>query len=428
MKSIHSIFLALCILACQTTHAIEPQVSAGRYQNLAVTSDGEVYAWSGANPPTIVKGMRPIVAVAAGVHHNVALAENGFIYEWGNSPYQGLQYFIEHPSLDACEKARAASPRTGQDPDPCAKEEKEREESAKLEKPMRIPGVLPTKAVAVADGVTVILARNGEVYCWSHDQLPQRIPGLENIKSISLGAAHGVALREDGAVLTWGSNDNGELGHPAANPQDQKAAICANFNVQVAMEHAVAIGTGVSSSFALQPNGAIWGWGMNTFHRTATPPSYDAPRRIGTMSAAAELVGGVQHLMARTADGKVFAWGRNSNFAIAQDDSKPIVANPVDLAPLDNVAQLSSYDRTIALTRDGYLCAWGNNANGEALWDSKLHAIPAPTPIVLADHTTPFNLYTGKQAHAEAAHICGVENWHDRYTAWLDADRLQNKK
>jgi alpha-tubulin suppressor-like RCC1 family protein len=408
MKFFQSTLLALCVLACQTTHAIEPQISVGPFQNIAVTSEGTVFAWSGTTPPTKVNGMRPVTAVAAGVHHSVALAENGFVYEWGYSPYQAVQFSLEHPSLSACEKERAAAPHTGQDANPCAKEEKERDESVTLEKAMRIPGVLPTKAVAAADGVTVILARNGEVYCWSHDQLPQRVPGLDNIKSISVGASHGVALREDGAVLTWGGNVNGALGHPTPqNSADQ--SICGNVEAQVVLNDAVAIGTGASSSFALQAHGEMWGWGLNTFHKVATPPSFDTPRRIATVSAAAEVVGGRQNFMARTSDGKIFAWGNDYNFTATAEGKNQQGANPIDMT-FDNIVQLSAYDHILALTRDGYVCSWGDNASSQALWNNKSNLISNPAPIVLADGTTPFNLYTGKDApHQQPARICGKD-------------------
>ncbi|HXA47084.1 MAG TPA: hypothetical protein VNW52_05605, partial [Burkholderiaceae bacterium] len=335
-------------------------------------------------PPTMVTGLPRATAVAAGKHHSVALSEKGMVYEWGDSPYQAVQVAMEPAGNESTKP------------------------STRVEKPMRIPGVLPAKAVVASDGVTVILARNGEVYCWDLATLPQRIPGLENIKSISVGASHGIALREDGAVLTWGGNVDGALGHPTA-PKSADESICRNFNVQVVMDDAVAIGAGVSSSFAVQPNGAIWGWGMNTFHKITTPRSFDTPRRIATVSAAAELVGGFQNFVARTTDGKVFAWGDNQSFIATPAGKSQEGANPIDMG-FDNVAQLSAYDHIVALTHDGYLCSWGDNANGQALWNSKLKTIANPTPIVLADGTTPFNLHTDKQAHQqEPVHICGVD-------------------
>ena len=423
MKILSTCAVALLFVAGAPALAAAPQISAGRYHNLAVTDNGAVYWWgkeyglsyylkkpAHAQPPTLVAGLPKVSAVAAGTWHSVALAEDGAVFEWGFSPYQIHETMTKPRTPGACEAARATW--TGHGKDPCADEEKAMYAQMYVEKPMPIPGIPSARAIAATDSVTVALGRDGNVYCWAPNADPQRVPGLEKITSIRLGGFHGVALREDGAVLTWGSNVNGELGRSLQSSSGGES-ICGNPKPQVVFDGAVGIGASVKNSYAWRADGSVWGWGDNSGKLDAgkgpSADKIDLPRKIATIPKVTQIGGGLLHVIARSSDGKVYAWGSNYNNSIWSGDTMRSSTTPVALTAFNEIGAISAYDHDIALTRDGYVCAWGDNSYGAARPDSAQRTVPAPVPVMLDDGKTPLKLLGNRNADGkEKSLICGV--------------------
>ncbi len=433
MRNLRMHVVALTIAACIPAQAVEPQISAGRYHNLAVTNSGAVYWWGKeyglshhlgkpdpAQPPTLVSGLPTISAVAGGTWHSVALGEDGTVFEWGFSPFQMNATWTKHTTLGECEKVRLRL-WTGHGKDPCADEVTAMYAKMYVEKPLPIPGIPAAHAIAATDSVTVALGRDGHVYCWDPRAAPQRIPGLEKITAIRLGHFHGVALRADGTVLTWGSNVNGELGSPPQNSSPVGESICRN-HAQAVFTGAIDIGAGVSNSFALRADGSMWGWGR---HRSLLlggrenhgEDNVHAPRKIATIPKVTQIAGGSQHAVARSADGKVYAWGSNISNSIWPGDTLLQSNAPLELTSLGEIDAISAYDHNIALTHEGYVCAWGDNMFGAARPDSTLRKVLAPVPVMLADGKTPLKLLPNPGGKAPST-ICGLADWRDRVAMW----------
>lgn len=436
MPSPKTCFLILTLSLATHGQAAEPRISAGRYHNLAIATDGAVYWWGNdfgvsfrlhqreaPKGPARVAGLPPIRAVAAGYEHSVAVAEDGAVYEWGFSPYQSHLVMMLQPVLGLCEITRIAS--GGHGKDPCTQAQIARAARMQVLEPQRIPGLPPASDVAATDSVTVMLSRDGDVYCWDPGTSPQRIPGLEKIKTVALGQFHGVALREDGAVLTWGGNASGELGHPSSSAE----SICRNPDPQVAFTQAVGIGAGVKNTYALRADGSIWGWGNNWSGQlgiktvvNSIEPNIPAPRRIATVPDVAQLAAGSSHVIARTATGELHAWGGNSWSrlgAARMPESLP----PIAIAPMDTVSAISAYDHNLALTHEGYLCTWGGNTYGETRPDSMRRDIPGPVPVMMADGVTPLSLLAAEGAARPApARVCGDAQWQTRFALWDQAE------
>ena len=79
------------------------KITAGLGHSLALTSDGQVYAWGynyfgelglgnnqDQNRPQEVKSLKGIKEIAAGDYHSLALGENGMVYAWGYNKYGEL--------------------------------------------------------------------------------------------------------------------------------------------------------------------------------------------------------------------------------------------------------------------------------------------------------------------------------------------------
>lgn len=146
-------------------------ISAGNYHNLALKSDGSVWAWGGNSEgqlgdgtttnrtkPVQVAGLPPIVAVSAGGWHSLALDADGNVWSWGSGGQGQL-----------------------------------------------------------GDGTAV-----------TRKPLPTIVPGLDGVAQIAAGAFHSLAMTEDGKVWAWGYNGGGQLGNggyeskPSPHPSSAK--------------------------------------------------------------------------------------------------------------------------------------------------------------------------------------------------------------
>jgi alpha-tubulin suppressor-like RCC1 family protein len=191
-------------------------ISAGADFSMALTTNGQLYAWglnslgelgAGAQPqafsatPVQVKlppGQR-VTSVSAGDAHTLALTGSGRLYAWGanNAGQLGLR---NSPSQSL---------------------------------PVRVPGI-ETDITAVSGGSESSLALTNQgrtVLAWgdntsgqlgtgtharsSFHPAPVRLrlrPGVK-VRAISAGLIYGMALTTNQTVLTWGRNSHGELGN-----------------------------------------------------------------------------------------------------------------------------------------------------------------------------------------------------------------------
>lgn len=182
------------------------QVSAGSYHNVALSSDGKLYAWgnnsdgqlgdgtiNNRNVPVAVKTTgtdmdgKTIVQVSAGDEHTIALDAEGNIYEWGT--VRGSYSRNTTPQLFNVVGTVIANK-------------------------------IITKVVA-GSHYSVAITSDGTVYAWGnnsnfdiHSKIPVKLDfSGKNIESISLGNSHALAIASDGTVYAWGNNVDGQLGN-----------------------------------------------------------------------------------------------------------------------------------------------------------------------------------------------------------------------
>jgi len=390
--SLRQLAAAIACLACALPAAAQPAVSAGRYHNLGLTSDGRVLWWGTEfghvkRGPAVfsrpVEGLPPAVAVAAGWEHSSAITRDGSVYEWGFSPYRMRQIYLLQPTLGPCVVAAILS--GGHGKDPCGEAEAARKERMFVERPMRIPGLPPAVAIAASDADTAIVTRDGSVYCWSPGAFPTKIAGLERIKAIALGQFHGVALRDDGVVIGWGGASGGAISYQP----DQSAKLCENPGPTPFFSGAIAIAAFADSTYALRADGSVWAWG-SSWSRDPALPKDDNPdnkpdalvaRRIATLDGAATLGGG-RAPSALTRQGLAVTWFR----ALFP---KPGAGRQQSIA---NIASLSSYSSILALRPDGFVCTMGSNMYGATDPGDKEMEVQRFMPVPLGDGKGALNL------------------------------------
>ena len=333
-------------------------LAAGGDHNLAVASDGSLYAW-GSNgngqlgvgtpvsggPPTLTKvtlplGVGALKDVAAGANHSLALFEDA------NTPGQGTVW-----AWGANDHGQASnvSAQTATNTDP-------------------VPG--PRQVYALNPG------------CSAPATAGNCIPTpLVGVSAISAGNNHNIALKPDGTLWAWGDNTFGQLGNStfgvAANPfATQVLNIPLNPPV-----FAVAAGGGHSLALARNPATdarTVYAWGDNAKGQAGQDPTFTpgttnctvcmvplATAVTGTPLAKTTAIaaGGAHSVALLGPDGTVSAWGDNTNGQLGRPSgSLTPTFTALAVAGETGVTKIAAGGaHTIAL-RGNQIDAWGDNS------------------------------------------------------------------
>jgi len=305
-------------------------IAAGCKHSMALTSNGQVWAWGYnhvgqlgtetknlAQPtPIQVSGLPSIKAIAVGYYHSIALDTTGHLWTWGSNSLGQLGT----GSLNRNSFV-----------------------------PIQLTGF---QASAMAGGVdfTLALLLDGTVRAWGNNAKGQLATGsttlafsrvpvptqLVGISAIAAGASHGIAVKFNGSVntaVTWGDNSSCALGIGTSTPDFSATPLTVN-GVSIPGP-AISAGKSFSVSAAdddfapPNPGAVVDVWGDNMYGqlgigstiqscqatiggRYPDYPNYPngqvfLPRgRQGTLSA------GGYHTVAVDFNGKVVAWGRNT--------------------------------------------------------------------------------------------------------------------
>lgn len=243
-------------------------VRGGFWHNLALKSDGTVWAWgnndygqlgNGSVTPsyggvayaTQVTGLSNVVAIAAGHWHSVAVKSDGSVWTWG----------LNYTSYDANRNGQLGDGTT----------------TSRLS-PVRVLGVggvgylSGVVKVAAGSAFTLALKSDGTVFGWGTNlegelgngnkttSLTPVQAGVSNITDLAAGYWLSLALKSDGTVWAWGQNDMGQLGNgttQALTGVSTPAAVSGLSSV-------TAIHAGAIFGLALKSDGTVWAWGENT--------------------------------------------------------------------------------------------------------------------------------------------------------------------
>ena len=232
-------------------------VAAGRGHNMALVSDGTVFAWgdngagqlgnnstsSNSTVPVAVDASgvlagKSVVAIAAGEQHSVALASNGKVYAWGAN-FAGQLGTSTTNSIVPVAVTTTGTPLDS----------------------------IPVAAIGAGANHSMALLANGKVYAWgdngagqlgnnstaSNSAVPVAVTGIlanKTVSSIAAGTSFSMALTSDGKAFAWGSNSNGQLGNNSTS-SNSTVPVAVNTGGVLAANTGVALAGGGNQSLAL---------------------------------------------------------------------------------------------------------------------------------------------------------------------------------
>ncbi|WP_158587899.1 RCC1 domain-containing protein [Actinomadura logoneensis] len=213
-------------------------------------------------------------------------------------------------------------------------------------------------------------------------------------------------------ALGTGSNESGSLGDGTTTERDAPVRTRLLGGVALTEESG-----GDSHTLGLTSDGRVLAWGRNANGQlgdgTTAMRTTPAPVRLPGGVTAIRIAAGFDHSLAVTSDGRVLAWGRNTNGQLGdgttEDRTAPVF---VRLPPGVTVTQVAagSY-HSLALTSDGRVLAWGDDTLGE-LGDGRRARGGTPVFVHLPDGVTASGLAAGPGGQSFAVTSAG------RLLAW----------
>ncbi|KAE9410016.1 RCC1/BLIP-II [Gymnopus androsaceus JB14] len=224
-----------------------------------------------------------------------------------------------------------------------------------------------------------------------NDSLSHRPGDAEKVSDITAGVNHLLVLTTHGNIYTWGAGEQAQLGRKVLERRKIHGTVPEKVSLGSRTRKAKVIGAGSFHSFAVDDNGDVWGWGLNTMgqagtgYESADDSQVQLPQKVERLSKEAldgdtvvQICGGEHHSLFLTGSGKVFAVGRCNAGQIGLPVDDPALQNLADPDFVAEPVQVKFPDdddpivhisvgshNNLATTRDGALYCWGQGTQGE---------------------------------------------------------------
>jgi alpha-tubulin suppressor-like RCC1 family protein len=386
-------------------------VASGEEFTAALTKAGHVYTWGypehrgygvalglgeGRSPvrtPTLVGFPVDVKvdAIAAGSYHVLALTDEGEIYAWGSNEYGQLcmpnnividsDLPTKHPGLDTTIDPNAIGGGGGsieQDVDGDAHGSAGGEatsEHAGETNDTRFGGggdtVSDSEGIVTFGGEGADDNNDANGIEWDEDGRPKlvtEVPDGVTFTSVAAGEGHSLALGSDERVYACGANGNGQLGVPPGEGGYKRSNLSA---VDALGDVAVAeIAAGGYTSAAVV-DGKVYRWGSDPADGASDPYTSDTrPAHVEGLSSTVGVSVSRGAMAAWTSQGDLYTWGDDYDDLLGNAENKGDKSEPT-LVPSLRVAGVSmGSEHVVAVGRDGRIYTWGNAADGKLGGDS----------------------------------------------------------
>ncbi|KAK0425501.1 hypothetical protein QR680_009238 [Steinernema hermaphroditum] len=192
---------------------------------------------------------------------------------------------------------------------------------------------------------------------------PQQLFGVPldehgvSVSSVACGERHTVLLSADGKLWSVGANEYGQLGRSGAD-HGSFTIYPVDMNVGTRI---IQIAAGQNHSAAVSDDGRLFVWGRNSEFQCArtSPATLSKPTRVVEITEAVQVACGANSCMALQQSGNVYVWGA----CLGETVAIPRLIHTFSKIP---VVQISAGDdHFVALTSAGCVYAWGRNEYGQ---------------------------------------------------------------
>ena len=229
-------------------------------------------------------------------------------------------------------------------------------------------------------GGSLALDSDGNIWTWGNNGNGQLGNGQSggNVSSpiqittgtkyiqIAGGSSHCIALDESGNIWTWGYNNQGQLGNG-----EKGTNVLVPTKVTSGTKY-VQIATGSLHSLALDEEGNIWTWGINSDGQLGNGESGYSnnvliPTQVTTGTKYIQIEGRGSNSIALDEKGNIWTWGSNSSGQLGNGESgySKNVVTPTQITNGIQYTKISGGSSCLALDSEGNIWVWGSNTAGE---------------------------------------------------------------
>ncbi|HEY2944633.1 MAG TPA: chitobiase/beta-hexosaminidase C-terminal domain-containing protein, partial [Vicinamibacteria bacterium] len=252
---------------------------------------------------------------------------------------------------------------------------------------LALPSLASAATIAAGYYHTVVRASDGHAWAWGYNgygqlgdgtttqrNVPVQVTGLTNVTAVAAGIYHTLALTSDGKVWAWGYNGYGQLGDNSLTSRSTPAEVLSPSTDPPWVVTAIAAGE--YFSLALDSNGTVWAWGLNSSGQLGDGSTLQRNRPVqvasfGTGLTATAIAAGGTHALAVVSDGTVRAWGANWSGQLGNNTWNNTSSLPVTVVnslgeSLSGVSKVEAGSNfSLALMANQTVRAWGYNGYGQ---------------------------------------------------------------
>lgn len=188
---------------------------------------------------------------------------------------------------------------------------------------------------------------------------------VDGLRFVCSNETASYALDRGGRVWSWGHNFQGQLGRVSASPLNQPPAPLPELPPMAKLA------AGMNHTLALSGSGEVWAWGANAAGQLGLGhlSAVTQPQRVPLSARVVAVAAGQSHSLAIDEHGRVHAWGSNHCGQLGPVMGKEVPAwasRPTRVRLPFRVRDLGAGAHyTAALTDQGEVRVWGWNGFGQ---------------------------------------------------------------